>query len=31
MIKKFFKALAEAIIAARTAKAEMLIKGHRGS
>jgi hypothetical protein len=31
MIKKFFKTLYEAIIAARMAKAEMIIKGHRGS
>jgi hypothetical protein len=30
-MKKFFKALAEAIIAARMAKAEMVIKGIRGS
>jgi hypothetical protein len=30
-VKKFFKALLEAIIAARMAKAEMIVKGHRGS
>jgi hypothetical protein len=30
-MKNFFKALAEAIIAARMAKAEMLVKGTRGS
>lgn len=30
-IKKFFKSLLEAIIAARMAKAEAIIKGHRGS
>jgi hypothetical protein len=30
-MKKFFKLMLEAIIAARMAKAEMIIKGHRGS
>jgi len=30
-MKKFFKSLIEAIIAARMAKAEMIIKGYRGS
>jgi len=30
-MKKFFKSLMEAIIAARMAKAEMIIKGYRGS
>lgn len=30
-MKKFFKSLMEAVIAARMAKAEMIIKGHRGS
>jgi len=30
-MKKFFKSIIEAIIAARMAKAEMLVKGHRGS
>jgi hypothetical protein len=31
MIKRFFKTLLDAVIAARMAKAEMIIKGHRGS
>jgi hypothetical protein len=31
MIKRFFKSLMEAIVAAKMAKAEMLVKGHRGS
>ena len=30
-VKKFFKSLMEAIIAARMAKAESIIKGYRGS
>jgi len=30
-MKKFLKSIMEAIIAARMAKAEMIIKGHRGS
>ena len=30
-MKKFFKSIVEAIIAARMAKAEMLVKGQRGS
>ena len=30
-MKKFFKSLMEAVIAARMAKAEMITKGHRGS
>jgi hypothetical protein len=29
-VKKFFKSLMEAIIAARMAKAELIIKGHIG-
>jgi hypothetical protein len=31
MIKRFFKNLMEAVVAARMAKAEMIIKGTRGS
>jgi hypothetical protein len=31
MIKKFFKTILEAIIAARMAKAQTIIKGYRGS
>ena len=31
MIKRFFKNLMEAVITARMAKAEMIIKGTRGS
>jgi len=31
MIKRFFKTLLDAVIAARMAKAEMIIKGYRGS
>jgi len=31
LMKQFFKSIMEAIIAARMAKAEMLIKGTRGS
>jgi len=30
-MKKFFKSIMEAIIAARMAKAEAIIKGYRGS
>jgi hypothetical protein len=30
-MKKFFKSMLEAIVAARMAKAEMIIKGYRGS
>jgi hypothetical protein len=30
-MKKFFKSLIEAVIAARMAKAEMIVKGTRGS
>jgi len=30
-MKKFFKSLMEAVIAARMAKAEMIVKGTRGS
>ena len=31
MIKRFFKSILEAVIAARMAKAEMIVKGTRGS
>jgi hypothetical protein len=30
-MKKFFTSLLEAIVSARMAKAEMLVKGYRGS
>jgi len=30
-MKKLFKSIIEAIVAARMAKAEMIVKGHRGS